>query len=149
MPILDHKHLIVNATVSKPPIDPDAAIDFLKKLVDKIGMKIKVGPFAGYCEAEGNNGITAAVCIETSHISLHAWDQVDQPYLRLDVYSCATFDPGEVIKMINEEYEAIRLEFLVIGRNEIEGNQQRLRSTFQIGDVCNMRFKDDGKYFHA
>jgi S-adenosylmethionine/arginine decarboxylase-like enzyme len=115
--MLDHKHLIINATARKPPTDPQATVDFLRDLVEKIGMKIKIGPFADYCEADGNNGITGAVCIETSHISIHAWDKADPPYLRLDVYSCATFDTDTVLKFM-QIFEPTEMDYVLLDRNE-------------------------------
>lgn len=81
-------------------------------------MKIKIGPFADYCLAEGNNGITGAVCIETSHVSLHCWDKVDPPYMRLDVYSCAFFDPSVVEKEIREKFDPVTFEYLILDRND-------------------------------
>ena len=117
MTMLDHKHLIVNAIVKKPLIDPRETEDFLTNLVNEIGMKIKIGPFADYCEADGNNGITGAVCIETSHISIHCWDKAEPPYLRLDVYSCAYFDEEKVIKNVKETFEATELNYVILDRN--------------------------------
>lgn len=119
-PTLDHKHLIINAFVNKPPVDPKATIEFLRDLVEQIGMKIKIGPFADYCEADGNNGITAAVCIETSHLSLHAWDKVEHPYLRLDVYSCAAFDIQKTIAIIREAFEVTQLDCVLLDRNDLK-----------------------------
>jgi S-adenosylmethionine/arginine decarboxylase-like enzyme len=116
--MLDHKHLIVNAIVNKPPVDPRATEDFLRNVVDKIGMKIKIGPFADYCTADGNNGITGAVCIETSHLSIHAWDKAEPPYLRFDLYSCATFEVKDVIDMIKQTFDAVELHFTLLDRNE-------------------------------
>ena len=115
---LDHKHLIVNATVTNPLVDPEATKEFLRFLVASIGMKIKIGPFADYCEAEGNNGITAAVCIETSHLSIHVWDKESPPYLKLDVYSCAQFDEQKVVQIIKDTFQATELDYMLLDRNK-------------------------------
>ena len=90
----------------------------MKELVEKIGMKIKIGPFADYCLAEGNNGITGAVCIETSHCSIHVWDKVDPPYMRLDVYSCAFFDVETVLAHVVQSFDATSVKHLVLDRND-------------------------------
>jgi S-adenosylmethionine/arginine decarboxylase-like enzyme len=118
---LDHKHLIINGFCKKPIVDPRDAEVFLSDVVSAIGMKIKVGPFADYCLAEGNNGITGAVCIETSHCSIHVWDQVEKPYFRMDIYSCAAFDPIKVLQMAKDKFDAHGIQYIVIGRNDVEG----------------------------
>lgn len=115
---LDHKHLIVNAVVRKPLICPRETEKWLKDLVEKIGMKIKIGPFADYCLAEGNNGITGAVCIETSHCSIHVWDKADPPYMRLDVYSCAFFDVETVLTHVVQSFDATSVKHMVLDRND-------------------------------
>ena len=115
--MLNHKHLIINANSNNPLIDPKTTEDFLRELVDKIGMKIKIGPFAAYCEADGNNGITAAVCIETSHVALHFWDKANPPYLRMDVYSCADFDVDLVLDTVNKTFETTDLNYILLDRN--------------------------------
>ncbi|MFM7852880.1 MAG: hypothetical protein ACKO96_13420, partial [Flammeovirgaceae bacterium] len=64
-----HKHLLVNAKVKNPINKEEEGLEFLKKLVDRIDMKIIKGPFASYVDAAGNKGLTAIVMIETSHIA--------------------------------------------------------------------------------
>jgi S-adenosylmethionine/arginine decarboxylase-like enzyme len=73
-----HKHLIIRAEVGRPITDEQVAIEWMNKLVDKIGMKVMMGPFAKYLNVEGNRGLTAVAIIETSHIALHIWDE-DNP----------------------------------------------------------------------
>ena len=114
---LDHKHIILNATVKNPLIDVEETKNWLKRLVDAVGMNIVIGPHAHYCTAEDNNGITAFCCIETSHVSLHVWDKTDPPLLRLDLYSCATVDPNIVLKLVNE-FDPIELSHIMLDRND-------------------------------
>jgi S-adenosylmethionine/arginine decarboxylase-like enzyme len=65
----------MNGQAYQPPRDVESVKAWLTELVSNIGMKIVTGPHAHYVEAEGNRGITAAVCIETSHIAFHVWDE--------------------------------------------------------------------------
>lgn len=117
--MLVHKHLIVNATVDTPPRAGDevSVINWLKKLVDVVGMKIVIGPHAHYCTADDNEGMTAACCIETSHVSMHVWDKTDPPLFRFDLYSCAEFDVEDVLSLI-EEFKPDKLDWLLLDRNE-------------------------------
>lgn len=116
--MLNHKHYLIDCYVNKPLTSVEKTVNWLKKLVDAIGMKIVAGPFAAYCKSENNEGITGACCIETSHCSIHVWDKVDKPYMRLDVYSCKEFDEKTVDAMI-EEFEPYNPITTTINRNPI------------------------------
>lgn len=98
-----HKHILINAKVNNPISSEQQAIDFLKNLVDKIGMNIVQGPFASYVDTPGNRGITAAVMIETSHIAFHIWDEKKPAMLQFDLYTCSTLDKDIVLEEINKE----------------------------------------------
>lgn len=117
--MLDHKHLIVNCYMKKPLVDTEKAIDWLRRLCDVIEMKIVAGPVAYYCDAHKNNGIAACVCLQTSHASIHVWDQEERPYARLDVYSCKMFDEYKVFEMLRE-FEIDDLKWFIIDRNQNE-----------------------------
>ena len=65
-------------------------------------MKAMYGPTATYCKMEGNRGVTAFAIIETSHVALHIWDEVDPGLVQLDVYSCSDFEPKKVLDILQE-----------------------------------------------
>ena len=60
-------------------------------------MNIIKGPYASYVSKEGNRGVTGVVMIETSHISIHIWDEEKPALVQCDVYSCAEFSSNEVL----------------------------------------------------
>ena len=60
-------------------------------------MNIIKGPYASYVSKEGNRGVTGVVMIETSHISIHIWDEDKPALVQCDVYSCAEFSSNEVL----------------------------------------------------
>ena len=76
MKLLEHKHIIIRAEVLDPPRAEKPASEQVENLINNIGMKIMMGPYAKYCHMEGNRGLTVATIIETSHIVLHSWDEV-------------------------------------------------------------------------
>ena len=100
--ILEHKHIIIRAEVSEPIIKRNKAIKFLNRIIKAIGMKAMYGPTATYCKMEGNRGVTAFAIIETSHVALHIWDEVDPGLVQLDVYSCSEFEPKKVLDILQE-----------------------------------------------
>ena len=113
--MLEHKHVIVRAEVSNPPFDEARIGNWLKKLVDDLGMKVMMGPIAGYSPVIGNRGLTAAVVIETSHIVLHAWDEDEPAMLQLDVYTCSKLDLNVVWNAL-AEFEPTKVEYKLLDR---------------------------------
>ena len=110
-----HKHIIIRAEVLNPPSDETHTSNQVKTLIEDIGMKILMGPFAKYVDMVGNRGLTVATIIETSHIVLHTWDECDPALMQLDVYTCGPFDPEIVFKWL-EQYNPINIDHKYIDR---------------------------------
>ena len=116
MNLLVHKHLLVRAEVKAPIVNKNKAIKFLRTLIKAINMKAMYGPTASYCKMKGNRGVTAFAIIETSHVAMHIWDEVDPALVQLDVYSCADMDPNEVIEIIKQELDTVKIEYKFLDR---------------------------------
>ena len=116
MNLLVHKHLLVRAEVKTPIVNKNKAIKFLRKLIKAINMKAMYGPTASYCKMKGNRGVTAFAIIETSHIAMHIWDEVNPALVQLDVYSCADMDPNKVIEILKQELDTVKIEFKFLDR---------------------------------
>lgn len=114
----NHKHLILNAVVKNPLTTEDGVNSWLEKLVSLVDMEILIPPVSKYCDIEGNEGVTGTVVITTSHISIHIWPNVPEPYIRLDVYSCKDFCPNVVICFIDETMGIVEEGHLIIDRNK-------------------------------
>jgi S-adenosylmethionine/arginine decarboxylase-like enzyme len=113
--VQEHKHLIIRAEVAKPPVDPIWATNWLSHLVQKIGMKILMGPYATYCSVPGNAGLTAVVIIETSHIALHVWDEDEVAELQFDVYTCSSLNLDDIFVEL-EQFDLQKLEYKFLNR---------------------------------
>lgn len=114
--MLYHKHLLVNAKINNPMKDEQQAIDFLNDLVKRINMKIIKGPFAHYVDAPGNEGLTAVVMIETSHIAFHIWDQPNPAMLQFDLYTCGSLDQDEVITTLADHFQLVSMDYKLFDR---------------------------------
>lgn len=114
---MNHKHLIIKANINNPPSDTTLLNDWLVSLVSRIDMKILMGPYSIYLDVPGNRGITGVVVIETSHISVHIWDEVKPALLQMDVYSCKDFNASDVLEML-KVFNVESSEMLLIDRNE-------------------------------
>lgn len=111
-----HNQIILNGYIDKPFTSTDDAINWLKELVDKIGMNIVQGPYSSYVDVPGNRGITAMVMIETSHIAFHIWDEEDPALLQFDLYTCSTLDSNLVIDELNKKMGLISYEYMILER---------------------------------
>lgn len=114
--LLEHKHLIIRAELNNPPKCTTAIEFWMKSLVDKIGMKILMGPYAVYSNMEGNRGLTAVTIIETSHVALHVWDEVSPAVMQLDVYTCSTLDIYDVFEML-ETFSPQKITYKYLDRD--------------------------------
>lgn len=113
--VLEHKHLIVRAELNNPPYSVYDIKKWMEKLVKQIDMNILMGPYAVYSDMEGNKGLTAVTIIETSHIALHVWDEVEPALMQLDVYTCSKLNIEDVFEAI-KEFEPVKVEYKYIDR---------------------------------
>lgn len=113
--ILEHKHLIVRAELNNPPYLPHEIKQWMRELVDLIGMNILMGPYAVYSDMPGNQGLTAVTIIETSHIAMHVWDEANPALMQLDVYTCSKLDPADVFAAL-QIFEPTKIEYKYIDR---------------------------------
>ena len=115
-----HKHLIVRADIGWCPSADDLNLvsDWVRALIKRIDMKLLAGPHTTYVSEKGNKGLTAVAIIETSHIALHIWDEINPGLMQLDVYSCASFNPQDVFDAVNEVFQTKRLEYKFLDREK-------------------------------
>ena len=111
-----HNQLLVNAKAKNPFIDSKKAIEWMTDLVQQIDMKIIQGPYASYVDKEGNRGVTCIVMIETSHIALHIWDEPDPALIQFDLYTCSTLPVEEVLSNLEETFNIVEYDYMVIER---------------------------------
>ncbi len=115
---IQHKHIIIRAECNNPPMWPNDAIAWWNQLVKDIGMKkldVEHNPICGYVDTPGNSGLTIAGIIETSHIAMHVWDELDPALIQLDVYTCSSLDTKIVMKAL-QQFEPISVESKYLDR---------------------------------
>ena len=115
-----HKHLIVRADIGWCPQEKDLnkISDWIRSLIKKIDMKLLAGPYTTYVNEKDNKGMTSVAIIETSHIALHIWDEVNPGLMQLDVYSCADFNPSDVFDKVNKLFQTLKLEYKFLDREK-------------------------------
>jgi len=112
---LVHKHLLIKAEVQNPPKDEEQTISWMKKLIKTIDMNILAGPYSSQVSKKGNKGLSGVAIIDTSHISIHTWDEQQPALIQLDVYSCKEFKKADVIDCL-EEFKPITVEYKYFDR---------------------------------
>ena len=112
---LVHKHLLIKAEVQNPPKDEEQTISWMKKLINKINMNILAGPYSSRVSKKGNKGLSGVAIIDTSHISIHTWDEKNPALIQLDVYSCKEFKKADVIDCL-DEFKPITVEYKYFDR---------------------------------
>lgn len=99
--------------------DLNQIFDFLDEMPAKIGMtKITRPCLVLHKDKPGDEpGITGAVFIAESHISIHTFPSREN-YVTMDVYSCKMFDKKKVTQMIADELKPKRIDaqFVIRGR---------------------------------
>jgi S-adenosylmethionine/arginine decarboxylase-like enzyme len=113
--LLVHKHLIVRAEIKKPITDEQQSVEWVQQLIDAIGMRVMLGPYAKYLDVQGNRGLTVAAIIETSHVCAHIWDETDPAVLQLDIYTCGPLDTAVVFKHL-QQLEPVKVEYKYLDR---------------------------------
>ena len=112
---LVHKHLLIKAEVQNPPTNEKQTISWMKKLIDKINMNILAGPYSSKVSKKGNKGLSGVAIIDTSHISIHTWDEQEPALIQLDVYSCKEFKKADVIDCL-DEFKPVTVEYKYFDR---------------------------------
>lgn len=119
--VLEHKHLIVTATVKKTFDSCDHLKNWFRRIITGIGMQVadlghgQQNPNAFYCNDIGNTGYTGVAILVTSHASLHQWDAVYPHKFEFDLYSCSNFKPEDIIPFI-DELEIVEIDYKFIDR---------------------------------
>ena len=114
--VLVHKHLIVRAEAVNPPMVEQHLKDWLFNFIETINMKVLMGPYVIYHDVPGNRGITGTAIIETSHIVMHVWDEPSPALMQFDVYSCGEFDPEQICRLIQRDFEITKIDYKFLDR---------------------------------
>jgi len=113
---LFHQHLLIRAYVENPPVKEEILNQWMTELVSDIGMKVVVPAKSKYVDAEGNEGLTGSINIETSHMAIHIWSKLNPARIEMDVYSCSCFEEETILKKLNE-FGLVKYHSMMVDRN--------------------------------
>jgi S-adenosylmethionine/arginine decarboxylase-like enzyme len=105
-------HLMIDGVVERMPSESDVR-SLLSEMPAAIGMHVLDGPHVVKGDAH-NPGWTGFVIIDTSHISMHTFDEGMK--VSMDAFSCRPFDKDYALKYITERVafvpETMKVEFV-------------------------------------
>ena len=78
-------------------------------------MNILAGPYSSKVSKKGNKGLSGVAIIDTSHISIHTWDEKQPALIQLDVYSCKEFKKSDVIDCL-DDFKPVTVEYKYFDR---------------------------------
>lgn len=107
---------MVRAEITKPIKTEEYAKLWLEELVERIDMQIAAGPISKYINMPGNEGVTAAVSVETSHIAFHIWEKLDPMILQFDLYTCGKLKHLEVLGYLIDTFGIKNMEWQYLDR---------------------------------
>lgn len=107
---------MLRAEITNPIKTEEHAIVFLEDLVKLIDMKIAAGPISKYVDMPGNEGVTATVSVETSHIAFHIWEKKDPMILQFDLYTCGELDHLMVLEYLSRNFGITDMEWQYLDR---------------------------------
>lgn len=108
---------------------------WFNRLIAAIDMKALMPARVVYCDEPGNRGLTGVAIIETSHIALHAWDEIEPGLLELDIFSCKDFDVNVVIDALRE-FDLRGVDFHCIDRTK-SLTRQKLWAVYKTTNMIN------------
>ncbi len=116
-PLAQHKHFIARVEMESF-FEADSAETFrewFEELIERLDMNLLHGPHVVYVDRPGLRGWTGVCIIETSHIAIHVWDEMDPILAQLDVYTCGDMNTGVILDML-DRFDPYRVDFLVLDR---------------------------------
>ena len=112
----NHLHLIVKGYINNPPKEEEVLNNWFRELIEKVRMKVIVGPTSIYVDDKGNEGLTGTVVLATSHSSFHCWDAENPAMFQFDLYSCSEFTAQEVLDHL-DKFGLTECNYILIDRN--------------------------------
>jgi S-adenosylmethionine/arginine decarboxylase-like enzyme len=98
-----HNHLMINAETAFPITNKRQLRKFLKGTAEVIGVHRLGGTRVRYSRRAGARGLIGSLMLDTSHISIHIFDEPVPAHIRIDVYTSGSLDVElTILKIVND-----------------------------------------------
>jgi S-adenosylmethionine/arginine decarboxylase-like enzyme len=115
--MIEYKHTIIRAELEWfwDKNEEIALTNWVRNLIHKLDMNLLAGPMNVYVDRPGLVGWSSVSIIETSHVSLHIWEESKPILCQFDVFTCGKMDPKVVIDHLHPMNPS-KLECILIDR---------------------------------
>jgi S-adenosylmethionine/arginine decarboxylase-like enzyme len=94
---------MINAETAFPITNKRQLRRFLKGTAETIGVHRLGGTRVRYCRRAGARGLIGSLMLDTSHISIHIFDEPIPAHVRIDVYTSGNLDVElTILKIVND-----------------------------------------------
>lgn len=98
-----HNHLMINAETAFPITNKWQLRKFLKGIAETVGVHRVGGTRVRYSRRAGARGLIGSLMLDTSHISIHIFDEPTPAHVRIDVYTSNSMDVElTILKIVND-----------------------------------------------
>lgn len=89
--------------------DADSVSGFLKKLVNRVGMRILAGPVIGVEDGTPEKrGVSSVIILYESHAAIHTYPELGEAFL--DLFSCKRFSIETVMDTLESAFGTFTIE---------------------------------------
>ncbi|QHI96271.1 adenosylmethionine decarboxylase [Aristophania vespae] len=114
-------HLLVDFWDSKNLDNPKRIDETLRRAAEAAGATILHSHFHHFTP---NGGVSGVLVLAESHISIHTWPE--RHYAAVDVFMCGACDPNLTIPVMQELFQAKRVEVDALRRGRVAQNARKL-----------------------
>jgi S-adenosylmethionine/arginine decarboxylase-like enzyme len=94
---------MINAETAFPVTNKRQLRRFLKDVAETIGVHRLGGTRVRYSRRAGARGLIGSLMLDTSHISIHIFDEPVPAHMRIDVYTSGSLDVElTILKIVND-----------------------------------------------
>jgi S-adenosylmethionine/arginine decarboxylase-like enzyme len=94
---------MINADTAFPITNKRQLRRFLKDVAETIGVHRLGGTRVRYSRRAGARGLIGSLMLDTSHISVHIFDEPVPAHIRIDVYTSGSLDVElTILKIVND-----------------------------------------------
>ncbi|MDF7673311.1 adenosylmethionine decarboxylase [Acetobacteraceae bacterium ESL0709] len=113
-------HLLIDFWDARNLDNPKRIDETLRRAAEAAGATILHGHFHHFTP---NGGVSGVLVLAESHISIHTWPE--RNFAAIDVFMCGVCDPNLTIPVMQELFQAGRVEVDALRRGRVTRQSQR------------------------
>jgi len=116
--LANYQQLLINGITKSPVKNVQYAEIWMKDLLSLIENQVIIGPICYYLEKDNRRGLVCICATETSHITLHIWDEPFPCKIQFDFYTCDELPLNKIVENLESKLGLYNYNYLIIEREE-------------------------------